>query len=547
MRKAKLVKLAGSSRSAPKGSKALTKADEAQTAEISLRLRSKVSPAAINKFVLKQSAKPAKNRRYLSREQLEDQYGAAQADVDKVEAFVHSAGLTITNVHHSSRIVRVRGTVQALGKAFGVKLSKTVAAGRVYRVRSGEVSIPATLKNIVIGVHGLDNRPVARPHFRRHSGAKSHASGAASLTVAQIAKAYNFPTGLDGTGQCIAIIELNGIDKHNKAVDTGYNVSDLQAFFKKNALPYPDITSVGVDGGANIPGKPKGGDDEVVLDIEVAGAVAPGAKIVVYFAPNTSSGFIDAIKAAVHDKVRKPSVVSISWGGPEDPGGHMSPAYMDALNEALRDAAAIGVTVCIAAGDDGSADMSDQWDGKPHVDFPGSSPFALSCGGTELILADGAVKSEVVWNVNGGAGGGGVSNYFTRPAYQTGVGVPASPKGKVNRGVPDLAGDADPNSGYKIYLGGKTRVIGGTSAVAPLLAGLLARINQKLAKSAGKSVGFINPQIYAAKGKAAFRDIVGGNNDVDGSLHGTYAAGPGWDACSGLGVADGSKLLTVLT
>jgi kumamolisin len=551
MSKSKLVKLAGSERTAPKGSKALTKSDRQQTIEITLRLRSRAAPAALDRLATRLGAQAPAKRKYLTREQLSYKYGAKPADVKKVERFAHESGLTVSQVHFSSRVVKLRGTVEALRTAFGVTLKKIASKGRVYRVRQGAVSIPTSLKNIVVGVHGLDSRPVAKAHFRKRGGAGPRNASDGSLTVAQIAKAYNFPTGLDGTGQTIAIIELNGTDKQGKASDTGFETSDLQAFFKKNKLAYPDITALGIDGGANLPGKPQGGDDEVVLDIEVAGAVSPGAKIVVYFAPNTSNGFIDAVKAAVHDTDHKPSVVSISWGGPEDPDGQMSPSYMDALNEAVRDASTVGVTVCIAAGDNGSADMSDQWDGKPHVDFPASSPYALACGGTKLTTtAAGGVKSEAVWNegTQGGAGGGGVSNYFARPSYQANAKVPVSPKKKVGRGVPDVTGDGDPYTGYQIYLDGKSQVIGGTSAVAPLMAGLLARINQKLAKKKSTaSAGFINTLIYGTKGIAAFRDIVTGNNDIYGSLNGLYTAKAGWDACSGLGVADGTKLLNLLS
>jgi kumamolisin len=289
------------------------------------------------------------------------------------------------------------------------------------------------------------------------------------------------------------------------------------------------------------------------LDIEVAGAAAPGATIAVYFAPNTNQGFIDAINAAVHDNQRKPSIVSISWGGPEDPGGQVDQQFIDGIHQALQDAAQLGVTVCCASGDDGSADMGDgsdggpKWDNKPHVDFPSSDVFALACGGTELLASGSAIRSEVVWNEgrSGGAGGGGVSNLFARPSYQANAGVPKSPTNTVGRGVPDLAGNADPNSGYKVILAGKSQVIGGTSAVAPLMAALFARINEQLAAKTGNSAGYVNPLLYGAAAPA-FRDITQGNNDIEGNLKGEYTAGPGWDACSGQGVPDGQKLLTAL-
>jgi kumamolisin len=254
----------------------------------------------------------------------------------------------------------------------------------------------------------------------------------------------------------------------------------------------------------------------------------------VYFAPNTNQGFLDAITTAVHDSVNKPSVISISWGSAES---NWTAQAMTQFDQAFQAAAAMGVTVCCAAGDDGSADGVG--DGKPHVDFPASSPFALGCGGTRISAGGNAISDEVVWNENAktSATGGGVSAFFAVPGYQKAAKVPpiAGSK-KAGRGVPDVAGDADPNSGYRVRVDGKSMVIGGTSAVAPLWAGLIALLNQKL----GKPVGYLNPLLYGSLlGKGAFRDIVNGGN-------GSYAAGPGWDACTGWGSPIGSKLLAAL-
>ncbi|MBV9990486.1 MAG: S8/S53 family peptidase [Alphaproteobacteria bacterium] len=546
---AKRIKLNGSTRQAPKGSRALSKADEAETMEVTLRLRPKVSSVELDRLAAKLGETAPKKRQYLTRAELTERYGASPADVKKVEDFAHANKLTVKRAHLSSRVVKLTGAVEDVRKAFGVVLKKATFDGRTYRVRQGAVSIPKSLAGIVVGVHGIDNRPVAKPHLRQRRRAAARNAQDGSLTVAQIAKLYNFPSGLTGKGQCVAIIELNGF-AHGKAADTGYEVSDLQKFFAQNGIAMPEVVSVGVDGGANLPGRPDGGDDEVTLDIEVAAAVARGARYAVYFAPNTTNGFIDAVKAAVHDDQRKPSVISISWGGPEDPFGHASTQFLAGLNEAFRDAALLGVTVCVAAGDDGAPDMGKQgWDGKPHTDFPSSSPYALACGGTKLVGSGATIESETVWNEgarDNGAGGGGVSNVFARPDYQAGASIPLSPKKKRGRGVPDVAGNADPATGYKIFVGGRNEVIGGTSAVAPLIAGLVALINEQLTKAANKTVGFVNPLIYAGSGPAAFRDITNGDNDVYGNL-GKYAAGAGWDACTGLGVPDGKRLLSLLT
>jgi len=497
-----------------------------------------------------------RQRQYLSRQQFLARFGADAADVVKVEAFAHAQGLTVVRLDLAARSLRLEGTVAQFSSAFGVKLRRA-RLGRgtfrhgTYRTRSGEIRIPKPLQGIIVGVHGLDNRPVARAHFRLRRKAAAGAAAraaAASFTPPQLAALYDFPGVLTGAGQCVAIIELNDADSSGKPTGAGYRTSDLQAFFNKLAIAMPAVTAVGVDGGANLPGKSQA-DGEVALDIEVAGAIAPGASIAVYFAPNTSAGFIDAVKTAVHDSVRKPSVVSISWGGPEDPNGQLAPQFLDGLNEALQAAAAVGVTVCVAAGDNGSADMGSDWDGKPHADFPASSPYALACGGTTLVAAGGTISAETVWNdgSSGGATGGGVSDYFALPSYENSVAVPLSPTSFKGRGLPDLAADADPNTGYQIYLDGSWQVIGGTSAVAPLTAGLLALINQQLQQKFSKTAGQINPQIYAVGGAGAFRDITVGNNDIDHDLNGEYTAQVGWDACSGFGVPIGAKLLQLLS
>jgi kumamolisin len=267
------------------------------------------------------------------------------------------------------------------------------------------------------------------------------------------------------------------------------------------------------------------------LDIELAGAVAPGAEIAVYFAPNTDQGFIDAVTTAVHDATLKPTIISISWGGPESSWTAQS---RTALSSACQDASTMGITVLAASGDNGSSDGSS--DGTPTVDFPAASPYVLGCGGTKLKISGTTISSEQAWNelsAGEGATGGGVSEVFALPEYQQTANVPKAPNGFVGRGVPDVAGDADPETGYNVVVDGQQTVIGGTSAVAPLWAGLFALINQAL----GANVGYVNPLLYAEK--TAFHDITAGNN-------GNYSAGVGWDACTGLGSPNGENLMNTL-
>lgn len=231
------------------------------------------------------------------------EYGADAADIALVEQFAHSHGLTVLDVSTGKRRVILQGTTAALCKAFDVQLKcyKSEVTGETFRGRTGSISIPRELEGVVVAVLGLDNRPVAKAHFRKSTS--SAAAQATSYTPPQVAALYNFPTGVTGAGQTIGIIELGG----------GYSPTDLATYFRSLKVTAPSVTAISVDGGTNTPGSDA--DGEVMLDIEVAGSIAPGAKIAVYFAPNTDQGFIDAITDAVHDTARKPSIISISWAG----------------------------------------------------------------------------------------------------------------------------------------------------------------------------------------------------------------------------------------
>jgi kumamolisin len=522
------VELKGSARAALPGGQDVGPADPNQQIEVSVLLRRGSKPGEFPSAE-KTGALLPRQRKYLSREEFARTHGASSADLEKIRAFAAEHNLKVLSEDIASRTVKLSGTVQAFNDAFGANLRRYQHSSGTYRCRTGALTIPANLESIVEGVFGLDNRPQAKAHFRlrkRNPASAAQAAAAVSYSPLQVAKAYDFPSGSSatGAGQCIGVIELGG----------GYNSADLDSFFKNLGITTPKITAVSVDGGTNSPtNDPSGPDGEVELDIEVAGAIAPAAQIAAYFAPNTDQGFIDAVTTAVHDATLKPSVVSISWGGPESSWTEQS---RNALNSACQDASTMGVTVLAASGDDGSSDGST--DGSPTVDFPAASPYVVACGGTKLTISGSAIGSEQAWNelsADEGATGGGVSELFALPNYQQGANVPQAPNGFVGRGVPDVAGDADPETGYNVVVDGQQTVIGGTSAVAPLWAGLLALINQSL----GTNVGYINPLLYTGKVEPAFHDITSGSN-------GNYSAGPGWDACTGLGSPDGAALLTAL-
>lgn len=436
---------------------------------------------------------------YLTRAQFKSEHGADPAAIRAVTSFAKQFNLTAVP-DAARRTVLLTGTVADMQRAFGVELAQHTMGAATFRARQGEIQLPASLLPHVQAVLGLDNRPQAQPHFRV---ARPRAVSS-SFTPVQLAQLYGFPQGANGKGQTIALIELGG----------GFRNADLAAYFQSLGMAEPNVTAVSVDGGKNAPGDASGADGEVMLDIEVAAAVAPGANIAVYFAPNTDQGFVDAITTATHDTKNKPTVISISWGGPES---SWTAQARKALDTACQAAAALGITVTVAAGDNGSDDGVG--DGKTHVDFPASSPNVLACGGTKLTVHAGAIASEVVWNEtakNEGATGGGISTAFPQPTWQAKI---SATKG--GRGVPDVAGDADPTTGYQIRVDGQDQVIGGTSAVAPLWAGLIALSNARNKNAAGLP----HPKLYAAAGAKAFRDITEGNN-------GAYKAASGWDACT---------------
>jgi kumamolisin len=541
------VRVQGSERTALPGARVVGPADSNERVEVTVHVRPRsAAPLPIANMT---SQSRSTESRSFSRSEFRKNYGADPADLAKVAAFAREHGLEVVESNPARRSMVLAGTVSALSAAFGVELHRyeIAGSGETFRGRQGAVHIPRELEPIVEGIFGLDNRPQARPHFRilaepEMTAASSPPSRAAQprangfFTPLQIAQLYNFPAGFDGRGQCIALIELGG----------GYHRADLKTYFAELGLPLPKISWTRVDRGANHPvGNPNSADGEVLLDIEVAGATAPKARIVVYFAPNTDRGFLDAITTAIHDTRRKPSIISISWGAPEV---DWTAQALQAFDRAFQEAALLGITVFCASGDSGSNDgiIQDRQhpDRLAHVDFPASSPYVVGCGGTQVNVWEATISQEVAWNdgPTGGATGGGVSDFFSLPSFQTNAGIPRSinPGRGIGRGVPDVAGDASPRSGYLVRVDGQEFPVGGTSAVAPLWAGLTARLNQAL----GRPIGFFNPFLYQFASMDVFHDITSGDNDITNT--GGYIAGPGWDACTGFGSPDGAKLLQVL-
>jgi kumamolisin len=548
------IEIAGSHRTAPTGARKVGRPDLGQVIEVTLRLRRGCQEGLWNERVATTNISHFSKRSYFDRRELAEHISTPHNDIAEVMSFAVTHNLRVVRPSTDPREVRLCGTITDLEVAFGITLTMfELDDGRRFRGREAAVMIPAALSGIVTGVFGFDERP-----FRRHpmlgawarqvkSPKTARAVGSVAarpaalipeegVAVDDIMHAYNFPTDLDGSGQCIALIELNSVDKFG-AANGGYLQSDIASLSAQLARPAPDVVDVFVAGGANNPGKDVATDHEVTMDVEVAFAVAPKAKIAVYFAPNTDPGFIAALAAAVHDNVRKPNIISVSWGVTEE---HCTGQLLTGLSEILEEATTLGITVCCSTGDFGSSDFPvGSGDGRAHVEFPASSPYALACGGTEAVLSGSRIERETVWNDGRRAGGGGVSTQFPQPSYQLGLDVPAAPDGSNGRGVPDVAANA---VGYNIVFQGENVIGNGTSITAPLWAGLVALINQSTVVATGNPVGFLHPHLYAPQTRACFRGVSEGSNDLAGNL-GKYAANSSWNACVGWGSPDAKSLL----
>jgi kumamolisin len=508
-----------SEREAPSGASVKGRSDPQRSISVSVIVKRK-NPLDLETMI----------GRHLSQDEFSEKYAADPADFDRLRDFAHKNGLTVDEGASSlaRRTIVLCGPASKIESAFGVTLNDYEKEGKRFHSYTGTISMPREHADPVEAVLGLDNHPIARPHFRRldkqkNRRPKRHPAQTESFNPPQVAQLYNFnfAGGVNGAGQTIGILELGG----------GYNASDLSTYFAGLGIAEPRVTAVSVDGAVNSPNLPStptdpNADGEVALDIEVAGSIAPGANIAVYFTANTSQGFLDALTTAIHDTTNgPPSVISISWGSAES---NWTAQSMTAFDEACQSAVALGITITVASGDNGSSDGAS----GNNVDFPASSPHVLGCGGTELIAANGVIQEQIVWNdqPQGGASGGGVSSVFTLPPWQMKANVPKSPTSAGGRGVPDVAGDASPETGYNVLFDGQAEVVGGTSAVAPLWAALIALLNQQR----GSNIGFATLALYQ-NAENGFNDITQGNN-------GTYTAGPGWDPCTGLGTPNGNQL-----
>jgi kumamolisin len=531
------VPLAGSRRELLPHSRPAGPIDPSEIAVITVRVRSKGDIKALEKKVYELGTQRLENRVYLTREELAQQYGARAEDLDLIEQLAQQHNLVVVHRSAAERSIELKGRLGDLLDAFPADLDMYHHSVGSYRGRQGEIQIPQRLDQIITGIFGFDTRPKQRLGFRQWLTTASGPGGENGVAATVFAKRYGFPdefhgVTLDGSGQTIGIIELGG----------GFRTSDLKAYFQEITTPLPSVVAVAVDGGRNHPtGNPDTADGEVMLDIEVAGAVVPEAKFAIYFGSSKGDqGFLAAINAAIHDSERNPSVISISWGEPED---FIDQQGRDAYHELFVEAGNLGITICVASGDHGTADEDAQhWDGKIHVDHPAVDDLVLACGGTQID----AQGNDVAWNdgtsfdAGGGwAGGGGISVTFAVPAYQLDANLPVSiVTGKPGRGVPDIAMSA---TNFFTRVDTREGASGGTSAVAPLMAALVARLNQAMQKN----VGFLNPFLYSKVTSGVVKDVTVGTNAITSTVQG-YDAGPGWDAPTGLGTPVGTAILNNL-
>lgn len=403
--------------------------------------------------------------------------------------------------------LKVSGKAYNYEKSFNIEFHNyDIDNTSYYNILSDPV-YPKEWNNLVT-IIGFDTIQINKPHVKRLT---NKLRSTTAFTPIQIAKLYNFPTNLDGSGEKIGIIELGG----------GYLLSDIIIYFGILGInTTPNITSVSVDGATNNPSSNNDENIEVILDIEIIASLVPNADIRVYFAPNTLQGFYNAILAAVNDGC---GIVSISWGSLE---ADVPTNILYSFDSLFRYAKDNNVTILAASGDDGSINGVV----GNNVNFPSSNPFVISCGGTTLIANNDVIVQEISWAQSGS----GISQYFNIPEYQKVL--PLNILGVLNgkRGSPDVCGNADPNTGYILYSASEDGnfIVGGTSCVAPLWAALIAKINQKL----GFNVGFANPVLYSNENM--YNDILVGDN-------GDFINGVGWDLVSGWGSPNGNLIMNI--
>ncbi|RAQ97108.1 protease pro-enzyme activation domain-containing protein [Thermogemmatispora tikiterensis] len=468
---------------------------------------------------------------YLTPQQFTEQFGPTPETVNRVVAYLRSQGLRVNGVSPNRTLISASGSVSQIEQAFAITLADYQVGNRTVYAPTNEPSVPAQLGGLILNIAGLDN--VAHYHplgLQRLSRSQvPHTGPGGGYTPSELRTAYDMNSlingGSNGSGQTVAIFELDG-----------YRAADVNAYLSYYGLGSAKYSNVLVDGATNTAGS---GAIEVELDMEVVSAIAPGANQKIYIGPNTNTGVNDTYNRIVTDNLAK--VVSISWGECEAAAGTSELATLDNI---FKQGAAQGQAFFAASGDSGAYDCDNN---SLAVDSPADDPYVVGVGGTHLVTGSGGTySSESAWSnpndtqrsPHGSGGGGGISSYFARPSYQTGPNLT-----NANRMVPDVSADADPATGYSVYCtvtaagcaSSGWLTVGGTSAAAPLWAGVAADVNQYLTSQGKATLGSASATIYrlynTTQTYSAYHDITSGNN-----LY--YSATTGYDLATGIGSPD---------
>jgi kumamolisin len=470
---------------------------------------------------------------YITPEEFVERFAPTQEDYDQVMGHAKNLGLTVTKTHANRTLLNVEGSAKSIENGFELSLHHYQKPdGRSFYAPDQEPKLPHSIASVIHCVVGLDNHAKWRTYNQRKQiVAKDDPSGYPSgpgggYAPQDLLVAYNLTNVAEkGSGQIVALLELGE-----------YLDSDIAEYASYFNLPAPQLKNVAVNGGSQ-----DGIDVEVTLDIELALALAPESQIYVYEGPNTDQGILNTYNQIASDNLAKQ--ISTSWGLGE---ALVNQQQLQAENAIFMQMAAQGQTVYAAAGDSGAYDAYKETHmRKLMVDDPASQPYVIGVGGTRLIVdaMSGAYVSETVWNdgLAQGAGGGGVSTIWPLPSWQTKVPTVYS---KTNRNVPDVALNADPETGYAVFYNGEWTTVGGTSCAAPIWAAFNACVNQARVAQSKAVLGFANPLFYTiglgTSYNTDFHDIKMGNN-----LH--YPSKQGYDNASGWGSFNGANLFSDLT
>lgn len=483
--------------------------------------------------------------------EMQSKFGANPKSVEAITKWAQDNKLDVGKVDMRTGRMSIAGTHEQMQQALGTRFDAWQSPdGVMHRARTGAYKIDAEVAPHVESILGGDNRPTAMsrrtpfiplanlpdahpagavgPKVDGAFGAKAEAAAAPPVRpveVVDLARARGITPDMDGAGKVIGIGELGG----------DLDIADNKIYYTSRGLEQPEIIKKGVDGHVPESDGPNGADGEVALDTVIAGAVAPKARQVVAFGENSDAGFPNTHNemAFPTDNAPAANVISWSWGQHEDA---WTPQAMRSLSMAFKRSAAKGITTFVAAGDDGAIDNNPAR--RPTIDFPAGDPNVSGVGGTQVVISGGKIAREVAWNDGThSASGGGISRKIPRPDFQKGMELPPEPTGSKfdGRGVPDVAENASPRSGYIIRVDGQEGATGGTSGGSPFWSAATAGLSSKLGRDFGNMNGFF----YRNAKSGMFNDITSGDNNG-------HKTGPGWDAVTGWGSADFGKLLDVL-